>query len=66
MLPAIAEPDVALLENLVFFPGPWRLSEVGVQMISVALSDMFAFDSREGVGQLIPAEFPPIELHQLY
>ena len=57
MFPAVAEADVRFLEDLVFFPAPGRLLEVGVQVVAVPLSDVLALHLRERYAQLVPRQF---------
>jgi hypothetical protein len=64
VLPTVPEPNVALLQNLIFFPGPGVLGKAGVQMVTVPFSQMFAPVSWEGHTKLVPAESATVELDQ--
>ena len=63
-LPAVPQPDEALLQHLVLLVAPGVLGQLGVQVVSVTFANVLALDSRKGRAQLVPAQLPPVHPHQ--
>lgn len=59
-LPLVAVLEVALLEDLVFVPGPAGAFECGVEVVPVPLPEVFALHAREYLGQLVPTQLAAV------